>query len=141
MGFAMKLTHNETRAEDLVSATILQAALHEESFEPGTNLLAWLNQILFNFFRLEYRRSKREILDDGARAAGLYVEEVQTWHLIGGDIQAAIDHVPIHSRRAFELVHVEGKSYKEAAKLTGVSLGTVKSRINRAREKMQKELN
>src|SRR5277367_3184516 len=77
--FAISLTGNIDRADDLVQETLLRAFSHIDSFEPGTNMPAWLFTILRNYFRTEYRKRKREVEDaDGRYAETLKSQPEQT---------------------------------------------------------------
>jgi RNA polymerase sigma-70 factor (ECF subfamily) len=135
--FATSLTNNTDRADDLVQETILRAWANIDKFEPGTNLNAWLFTILRNLFHSEYRKRKREVEDaDGSYAARLKTHPDQQSHLDFGDFRTALASLPLDQREALLLVGAQGMSYEEAAAVCNVAVGTVKSRVNRARSKL-----
>ncbi len=135
--FAFSLTHNWDTADDLVQDTITRAWAAQERFEAGTNLNAWLFTILRNLFYSEHRKRLREVEDpDGTYAAGLRTRPDQHSHLEFQDMQAALKGLPPDQREALLLIAAEGLSYDEVAEITGVAVGTVKSRVNRARTRL-----
>jgi RNA polymerase sigma-70 factor, ECF subfamily len=132
--FAISLTHNVDRADDLVQDTILRAWNKRDSFQPGTNLPAWAFTIMRNGFYTEHRKRRLEVEDpDGTCAATLTTTPDQMSHLEMQDVQAALKGLRPDQRKALLLVAVEGLSYEDAAAVCGVAVGTVKSRVNRAR--------
>ncbi len=139
--FAFSLTNNSDWADDLVQTTILQAWANIDRFKVGTNLKAWLFTILRNAFRSEYRRRKREVEDaDGFHAGKLTAYPEQQAHLDFEDFRAALGLIPVDQREAILLVGAQGMSYDEAAAVCGVAVGTMKSRVNRARRKLARLL-
>ncbi len=135
--FAISLTGNVDRAEDLVQETILRALANRHTFEPGTNMPAWLFTILRNFFRSEYRKRKREVEDaDGAHAQTLISQPSQQGYVEFGDFAEKLHALPDDQREALILVGASGFSYDEAALISGCAVGTIKSRVNRARERL-----
>lgn len=133
--FALRLTRKEADAEDLVQETLLRAIAARDRFEEGTNLKAWLFTILRNAFNTGWRRSQRELLP-GAEVieAGAATPANQAQSLWARE---AIDRLlhdlsPAH-REVLILIPVLGLGYEEAAEVCGCSVGTVKSRLNRAR--------
>jgi RNA polymerase sigma-70 factor, ECF subfamily len=134
--FAISLAHNSDRADDLVQETILKAWKNQHRYEPGTKLVAWLFTILRNLFFSEYRR-RREVQDsDGIHASQLKSAPEQIHHAEMHDLQVALQKLPPDQREALLLVGAEGLSYEETAAITGVAVGTVKSRVNRARGRL-----
>jgi RNA polymerase sigma-70 factor (ECF subfamily) len=132
--FAISLAHDVTRADDLVQETILKAWNAADRFEPGTNLDAWLFTILRNQFLTGRRKAKREIEDaDGAYAARLTTPPDQHDRLHFEDLRLALSRLPDQQREAVLLVGASGFSYEEVAEIAGVPVGTIKSRVNRAR--------
>ncbi|MFK8253661.1 sigma-70 family RNA polymerase sigma factor [Ancylobacter terrae] len=135
--FGISLTGSVDRADDLVQETLLRAFANISSFRPGTNLSAWLFTILRNLFRSEYRKRRREVPDsDGAFAATLATSPDQNSHLDFEDFRAALDRLPNDQREALVLVGASGFSYEEAADICGCAVGTIKSRVNRARNRL-----
>jgi RNA polymerase sigma-70 factor, ECF subfamily len=132
--FAISLTRDAEKAEDLVQETVLRAISKQEKFEPGTNLQAWLFTILRNQFCSEHRKSLREVEDgDGSYAATMIALPDQDDRIMIHDLEAALHKLPEGQREAILLVGADGLSYEEAAQVLGCAVGTVKSRVNRAR--------
>ncbi len=133
--FATSLTGNCDRADDLVQDTIVRAWANIDRFERGTNLNAWLFTILRNHFHSEYR--KREVEDaDGSYAARLKTHPDQQSHLDFEDFRTALATLLVVQREALLLVGAQGMSYEETAEICNVAVGTMKSRVNRARSKL-----
>ena len=117
--------------------TLLRAWANIDRFERGTNLNAWLFTILRNRFHSEYRKRKREVEDaDGSYAARLKTHPDQQSHLDYEDFLTAFAKLPPDQREALLLVGAQGMSYEEAAEVCDVPVGTVKSRVNRARNRL-----
>jgi RNA polymerase sigma-70 factor, ECF subfamily len=136
-GFAISLSGNVDRADDLVQETLLRALANINSFEPGTNLSAWLFKILRNAFLTEYRKRRREVEDsNGQHAQTLKTYPEQYSHIDFKEFQEALAKLPASQREALILIGASGFSYKEAAEICGCAVGTVKSRVNRARVKL-----
>jgi RNA polymerase sigma-70 factor (ECF subfamily) len=135
--YAISLTRDVHRAEDLVQETVLKAISKQEKFEAGTNLQAWLMTILRNLFHSAHRRTQREVEDtDGAHAAGMISIPDQEDRLTMQDLHAALTKLPREQREAIMLVGAEGMSYEEAAEALATKVGTIKSRVNRARNRL-----
>lgn len=135
--FALSLTRNASGADDLVQDTVVKAWAHFGKFEPGTNLRAWLFTILRNTFYSGRRRSVREVPDsDGALIGALAEKPAHDGRLQMADFLRAFQKLPDEQREALALVGASGFSYEEAAEMTGVAVGTVKSRANRARARL-----
>jgi RNA polymerase sigma-70 factor (ECF subfamily) len=135
--FAISFTGNRDRADDLVQDTLLRAWSNLDKFERGTNLEAWLFTILRNLVHSEYRKRKHEVEDvDGFYAARLKTHPDQQAHLDYEDFRTALAKLQPDQREALLLVGAHGMSYEEAAQVTGVALGTIKSRVNRARNRL-----
>jgi RNA polymerase sigma-70 factor (ECF subfamily) len=135
--FAVSLSGNVDRADDLVQETLLRALANIDSFRPGTNLSAWLFTILRNQFRSEYRKRRREVEDaDGKYSERLKVHPEQISKVEFNELRAALTHLPDDQREALVLVGASGFSYEEAAEICGCAVGTIKSRVNRARHRL-----
>lgn len=135
--FALSLTRNGAAADDLVQDTIVKAWTNFDKFEPGTNLRPWLFTILRNLFYSSRRRASREVADpDGQHSAGLAEKPAHDGRLALLDFVRAFDTLPVEQREALILVGASGFSYEEAAATCGVAVGTVKSRANRARQRL-----
>jgi RNA polymerase sigma-70 factor (ECF subfamily) len=152
-GAAMRLTRNPADAEDLLQETFLRAFSAYDSFEPGTNLKAWLYRILMNTYISSYRKQKRSpqtvssdevedfslyrhIIDDGGRTP----EAEVLASIPDEEVKNALEELPEQFRVAVLLADVEGFSYKEIADITQTSIGTVMSRLHRGRKALQKAL-
>jgi RNA polymerase sigma-70 factor (ECF subfamily) len=135
--FAISLCGNIDRADDLVQETLLRALSHIDSFEPGTNMPAWLFTILRNLFRSEYRKRRREVEDaDGRYADTLKSHPEQTGRVEFEEFRTALTKLPSDQREALILVGASGFSYEDAASICGCAVGTIKSRVNRARTRL-----
>jgi RNA polymerase sigma-70 factor, ECF subfamily len=135
--FAMSLCGNATHADDLVQETLVKAWDKQAAFQQGTNLKAWLFTILRNIYFSEQRKRKREAEDvDGHLTAGLFVPAPQLSHLDFADFLVALQTLSSDQREALVLVGAEGFSYEEVAAISGASVGTIKSRVNRARRRL-----
>src|ERR671916_2397173 len=135
--FAISLSGNVDRADDLVQETLLRALANINSFQPGTNMSAWLFTILRNHFRSEYRKRRREVEDgDGSYAETLKSQPEQSSRVEFEEFRAALSKLPPDQREALILVGASGFSYEEAAEICGCAVGTIKSRVNRARTRL-----
>ncbi|HKW41718.1 MAG TPA: sigma-70 family RNA polymerase sigma factor, partial [Gemmatimonadales bacterium] len=147
---ALRLTGNSAEADDLVQETMLKAYRAWHQFQQGTNAKGWLLTILRHAFINEYRRRTRhpETVDVDAIEPFSVFEEVQdddpqgTFfdRIVDDEVLKAIDQLPEQFREAVVLSDVEGLSYEEIARILGVPVGTVKSRLFRARRQLQRKL-
>src|SRR5690606_20562299 len=136
--FAVSLAQNADKADDLVQETLVKAWDKHESFQPGTNLKAWLFTILRNEFYSQMRKRGREVQDsDGIMTARLAVHPAQQGRLDLEDFRSALEHLPEDQREAIILIGASGFSYEEAAEICGCAVGTIKSRVSRARARLQ----
>ncbi|MEX0760755.1 MAG: sigma-70 family RNA polymerase sigma factor, partial [Tistlia sp.] len=104
---------------------------------PGTNLRAWLFTILRNSFYSQLRKRRREVEDvDGVHSGALFVVANQVEHIRMREFQNALGKLPEEQREALIMVGAAGYSYEETAQICGCAVGTVKSRVNRARRKL-----
>ena len=132
--FAFSLCGNADRADDLVQETLMKAWINQNSFTQGTSMSAWLFTILRNVFYSEYRKRRREVEDaEGTMAARLVSVPEQNGHMDLQDLRTALQKLPAEQREALILVGGSGFAYEEAAQICGCALGTLKSRVNRAR--------
>jgi len=139
--FALHLTRDPVRSDDLVQSTVLRAWTNLDHFQPGTNLEAWLFTILRNSFYSEHRKRRWEIEDpEGGFARRLVVQPEQESKLMLQDLQEALIRLPPGQRKALLLVAEQGETYENAAALCGVAVGTLKSRVNRARNQLAEML-
>ena len=150
--FALSLTRDEADADDLVQETYLRAYSSWDSFTPGTECRAWLFVICRNTFRRTRTREARQVEADDAElealaAAALHASAVQSGHGslfaevdLSDAIRRALDGLPENFREAVTLVDINDQSYEDAARVLGVPVGTVRSRLFRARRLMQEAL-
>jgi RNA polymerase sigma-70 factor, ECF subfamily len=136
--FARRLAGSPSFADDLVQETVLRALVHADQFKPGTNLLAWLMTILRNAYFSEMRREKRLTDLDPEMAAALPgVGGQQEWHARWHELTERFEELPDVQREAILLVGAQGFSYHHAAEIAGCAVGTMKSRVSRARQQLQ----
>jgi len=139
--FAISLCGNADKADDLVQETLVKAWSHIGSFTEGTNMPAWLFTILRNQFYSHYRRWRREVEDpDGEMAGQLSSLPEQHGHMDMLDFRSALQQLPADQREAIILVGASGLSYEDAATICGCAIGTMKSRVNRARNRLSELL-
>ena len=148
-GTALRLTRRPADAEDLVQDTYLKAFRAAHQFQRGTNLKAWLFTILHNTFRNMRRHDGRnpvevdsETVELAADAAGAQQtpEQLLTRATLDADLQSALDGMPDAFRQAVWLRDVEEFTYAEIARMLGVPIGTVMSRISRGRRMLFERL-
>jgi RNA polymerase sigma-70 factor (ECF subfamily) len=153
---ALRMTRNRDDAEDLVGETVLKAYRFFHRFEQGTNLRAWLFRIMTNLYINRYRkaaRTPREVSIDAMEdftlyhamsQAGVYdparPDEAVFGQILSDRVGQAIDELPEEFRPVAVLAILEGFSYQEIAEMVGLPLGTVKSRLFRARKILQNRL-
>lgn len=138
--FALSLARDATAADDLVQDTLLRALRNQSRFQLGTNFEAWTFTILRNNF-YSGRRKHREVEDeDGSYTARLAIPPDQAGRLDLQDVRTALDRLAPVMREALVLVTIEDLSYDEAAAVMGCQVGTVKSRVWRARDQLARAL-
>ncbi len=146
-GAALRMTGCPAQAEDLVQEAVLRAWTFWDRFQPGTNGRAWMHRILTNTFINGYRRRRREreILGEIRRD----VSDAESWERslfgvpgegLGDEVTVALGRLAPEFRDVIVLVDLRGKSYREAADAIGCPIGTVMSRLHRARRAMKREL-
>lgn len=139
--FAVSLSGQHDRADDLVQDTIMKAWAKQDSFQLGTNMKAWLFTILRNEFYSQMRKRGREVQDtDGVFAENMAVHPSQYGSLDLQDFKKALDVLPPDQREAIILIGASGFSYEDTAEICGCAVGTVKSRVSRARNRLQELL-
>jgi RNA polymerase sigma-70 factor (ECF subfamily) len=131
------------RADDLVNETILRALAAQAQFSPGTNLRAWLFTILRNQFLAQLRRDRRDV----ALATASYQARQQAATALSqstslelNEVRLALHGLSPEHREVLILVAAAGLSYEEAAEISGCAVGTIKSRLNRARRELRVQL-
>ena len=151
--FAYRLTFDEDDAKDLVQDTYLKSFRFINSFEQGTNAKAWLFRILKNSFINEFRKKSKQPAKvdynevesyynsddiDENITTDLRVETVQ--HMIGDEITSALNGIPVDFRTVIILSDLEGFTYEEMSKILDIPIGTVRSRLHRARNMLKDKL-
>ena len=135
--FARSLCNNPTEAEDLAQDALAKAWVHRSSFTAGTNLKAWTFMILRNHFYSEKRRSWRSTpLDPDVAERTLVAVTCADGGLELDELRRALTMLPDEQREALILIGAGGLSYEEASEICGVAIGTVKSRVCRARDRL-----
>ncbi len=139
--FAVTVTRNRQLSEDLVQQAVSNAWKARGAYRSGSNLKAWLCTILRNVHWTHQRRSWRQVPWDAEAAATIQAPHgEQRWASELTDVQRALLGVCIEQREALILVAVAGFSYEEAASMTGIPMGTLKSRVSRARASLTRIL-
>lgn len=139
--YALKLARNGPDADDLVQDCLLRALMRGDQFEPGTNLSAWLMTILRNLFFTRYQRGKRVVeveLTPDCDEVSVDASQVHWVELL--DTQSALRDLKPDQQRLIQQCGVEGVSYEEAAEAMGVSTGTIRSRLSRARSRLREQV-
>jgi RNA polymerase sigma-70 factor, ECF subfamily len=134
---AIGLCGKSDRAEDLVQEALMRAWANLSSFQPGTNMGAWLYTILRNEFYTDLRKRRHEVPDpDGMLAATLVTQPSQESRVDLKDLRLALSSLAPPQREAILLVGASGLSYEEAAQMCSCAVGTMKSRVYRARVRL-----
>ncbi|RUM22254.1 sigma-70 family RNA polymerase sigma factor [Rhizobium vallis] len=134
--FARRFVRNDDDVDDLVQETLLKALNSLHLYHPGTSLKSWLFTILRNTFCTNYRRKQREPTGVDAAMEQIAIAPTQEWALKERELQHAMALLSEDRRRALTLV-AAGTSYEDAARMCGCRIGTLKSRVSRARESLQ----
>jgi RNA polymerase sigma-70 factor (ECF subfamily) len=152
---ALGLVRDPDQAKDLVQDTVARALRFQHRFQVGTNFRGWIHTILFNTFRNQYQRRGRERrlfegAEQGDLEAALHAESAREHarapenryleRMVADDLVAAIETLPEEQRAVLILCDVEGLSYREIADAIDCPVGTVMSRLFRARHRLQKKL-
>ncbi|MBL4918899.1 sigma-70 family RNA polymerase sigma factor [Szabonella alba] len=139
--YARNLMRGADEADDLVQETLMKALANVDSFQTGTNLRAWLFTIMRNSFLTRVTKRARERVGSSDCVSGNVIcfprHDAQ---IAGNRLMAAIGRLPQTYREALVLVFLMGESYQEVARITDCAIGTVKSRINRARNLVMEDL-
>ena len=141
--FALKLTHNKSDADDLLQSTLLRAIEKKHLFQDGTNLFSWSSKIMYNMFVSAYRRrTKFETqYDPESYIERESVEAPQDVKMELEDVNAAMNDISDDHREILTLVCVKGMQYAEVSEMLQIPVGTVRSRLSRAREALTTEMN
>src|ERR1017187_7498991 len=139
--FARSLTGNRDRADDLVQDAVLRALTAASQFTPGTNFKAWIFTILRNLYFNEFRRNRTIMRPLEAADLEVYATApAQQAGLEFDDFRRAFKTLPAEQREALVLVGADGFRYEEAAAICGCPIGTIKSRVARARSEIKRLL-
>ena len=138
--YALSLTRDRDAADDLVHDTVIKALTGRHSFQPGTNLAAWLFRIQRNEFISGLRRQRPTVPIDTEIAERLSHPAHQDSGLVMREFVSAFAKLAPTQREALLLAVLEGLPYEVIAENTGVSVGTVKSRISRGRDRLEQLL-
>lgn len=151
--FAFHLTHDEEKANDLVQETCLRAYKSMDSYHKGTNGKAWLFKILKNYFINEYRKQQKQPIkinsedieryhDNEEQHKGKYLnlshEVFQS--MLGDEVSIALNSLSVNFKTIVLLCDIEGFTYEEIAKIVDIPIGTVRSRLHRARGVLKEKL-
>lgn len=135
--FSRSLCPHGSKAEDLAQEALLKAWRARATFQPGTNLKAWLFTILRNEFYSRARREWRQMPWDETAAARIpAAANQQQWHLELCDVAEGLRRLPSEQREALILIGAGGFSYEEVSEICGCAIGTIKSRVSRARDRL-----
>lgn len=140
--FACRLTGDVSDAEDLLQATVLRALEKKHLFQPGTDLFKWMSRIMYNQFVSGYRRrtkfeSKYDPQPYIDRLSILSPQEIQAELTEVGEAMALLSE---EHRQILLMICIKGMKYKAVAKNLGIPVGTVRSRLSRAREQLQVQM-
>ncbi len=151
--FAYHLTYNEEDANDLVQETFMKAFRFMSLYEKGTNAKAWLFKILKNAFINEYRKKAKQPTkvdyediiayqdaDEDKGGVAYDLREDIFDGMMGDEITIALNRLPIDFKTVILLCDIEGFSYDEIAKIIDIPIGTVRSRLHRARNMLKESL-
>ncbi|MBB3965393.1 sigma-70 family RNA polymerase sigma factor [Rhizobium metallidurans] len=138
--FARTFHRSQTDVDDLVQETLTRALGNIDKFRPGSNLKSWLFTIMRNLFCSRFRIGKREMvgLEECVSDAGSVAAD-QEWRIRGHELERACGGLKEPFKSAFEFVFIDGRTYEEAAEHFHGATGTVKSRVNRARQRIAAE--
>jgi RNA polymerase sigma-70 factor, ECF subfamily len=135
--WALALTHNRSATDDLVQDAATKALIACDSFMPGTNFNAWVHRILVNYF-ITGLRSRRFLVDAEIPEPSVAPTHVDCIAL--RELALAMDLLPHEQRTALFSVAVDERSYEEVAQETGCAIGTLKSRVHRARLQLRSHM-
>ncbi|WP_163269899.1 sigma-70 family RNA polymerase sigma factor [Chelativorans alearense] len=139
--FARTFCRDRHDADDLVQETLTKGLANIHQFQPGTSMKSWLFTIMRNTFCTRTKITRRELpgAEDCASTRPT-VDPTQEWSIRGSELREAVQRLPSQQRQVLVLVGVLGASYEEAAEICGCAIGTIKSRLNRARLRLVDEL-
>lgn len=140
--FAYKLTNNKAESEDLLQSTLLKAMEKKHLFQEGTNLYSWLSKIMFNMFVSAYRRKTKfeTQYDPEPYIEKQKVKAAQNTQMEIYDVNRAMNNLSKDHRDILLMICVKGMAYAQVSEALGIPVGTVRSRLSRARNMIQEEL-
>ncbi|OQP83990.1 RNA polymerase subunit sigma [Rhizobium rhizosphaerae] len=139
--FARRLDRSPANVDDLVQETLARALANLDKFREGTNLKSWLFTILRNTFCTKFGLAKREVVGmEECVSSRATVNSPQEWSVRASEFQRAFDKLPDRYRDAVDIILIQGQSYEAAAEHCGCPVGTIKSRVNRARAQLAVQL-
>lgn len=140
--YARYLTRDADQADDLVQEALMRSIAKIHTWQPGTNLRAWLFVILRNAYISEVRRANRAPTDSAVAEdhPGLAVSGGHESRMALVELRQAFDKLSVEHREVLHLVAVEGLKYEEAAEILEIPVGTVRSRLSRARTALRVRL-
>jgi RNA polymerase sigma-70 factor (ECF subfamily) len=141
--FALSLTQSAQHSDDLVQDTLVKALANLDKFQEGTNMRAWIFTILRNSFYndIRYEKYHQTVPIDDMMSASFEVRATQDKYLEYKDVLRGLSFLVPEQREVLILIAAEGLSYEEAAAICGCPVGTVKSRLSRARQHLETYMN
>jgi RNA polymerase sigma-70 factor (ECF subfamily) len=140
--FARRLDRSPSNVDDLVQETLMRALANLDKFQEGTSLKSWMFTILRNIFCTRFGLAKREAVGiEDCASARPSVNAPQEWSVRANEFHRALLSLPEHYRDAVDIILLQGQSYEAAAERCGCPVGTIKSRVNRARAQLAQQLN
>lgn len=139
--FARRFHRTQSDVDDLVQDTLLKALGNLDKFQHGTSVKSWMFTIMRNGFCTKFARSKREQVGiDDVQSNKFSLQPEQEWRIRGQELEHAIASLHPDHRKAIDLIIIHGTSYEDAAVLCDCPIGTIKSRVNRARASLARAL-
>lgn len=140
--FARRLDRSPSNVDDLVQETLMRALANLDKFQEGTSLKSWMFTILRNTFCTRFGLAKREAVGiEDCASARPSINAPQEWSVRASEFHRALLSLPEHYRAAVDIILLQGQSYEAAAERCGCPVGTIKSRVNRARAQLAEQLN
>jgi RNA polymerase sigma-70 factor (ECF subfamily) len=133
--WALALTRNRAAADDLAQDVAAKALVAQDCFTPGTNFSAWIHRIMINHF-ISGVRNKREFADIGT-VPEVAIPAAHEDRTALRELGWALDRLPADQKEALSMIVLQENSYETAAEVTGCAIGTLKSRVHRARMQLR----
>lgn len=140
--FALHLTRSEFEADDLLQATLLRAMEKDHLFQDDSNLPKWLSKMMYNLFVTDYRRKSRfeTRFDPQAIIDNLFCKASQEYWAELVNVARCMEELSEEHREVLYMVCIQGMHYQDVAETLGIPLGTVRSRLSRARRQLEEQL-